>query len=175
MTTPGTPPALAVAIGANGAGKTTCARANRGLLPKPLYNADSIAEGPGEPDDPTLQARARQIVDAAIERDLQERRIFGFQSTFSGTSRPEIVRRAEDLGYAVHAVFIGTEAYDINVNRVRIRVRVGGHSIPVEEIIRRWHDTQTNLLDTWRDSTQSGSLTTQGGNPSPLFGRTASP
>ena len=149
MTTRGTPPALLVVIGANGAGKTTWARANRGLLPKPFYNADSIAEGLGDPDDSTLQAKARQIVDAAIERDLQERRIFGFESTYSGTSRPVIVRRAKDLGYAVHAVFIGTEAHDINVNRVRKRVQEGGHDIPTEEIVRRWHDAQTNLLNTW--------------------------
>ncbi len=91
MTTRGTTPTLLVVIGANGAGKTTWARANRGLLPKPFYNADSIAEGLGDPDDSTLQAKARQIVDAAIDRDLQERRIFGFESTYSGTSRPDIV------------------------------------------------------------------------------------
>lgn len=149
MITPGTTPALLVVIGANGAGKTTWARANRGLLPKPFYNADSIAEGLGDPDDSTLQVKARQIVDAAIERDLRERRIFGFESTYSGRSRPEFVRRAKDLGYAVHAVFIGTEAYDINMNRVRTRVQEGGHDIPAEEIVRRWHDAQTNLLNTW--------------------------
>ena len=149
MTTRGTTPTLLVVIGANGAGKTTWARANRGLLPKPFYNADSIAEGLGDPNDSTLQAKARQIVDAAIDRDLQERRIFGFESTYSGTSRPDIVRRAKDLSYAVHAVFIGTEAYDINMSRVRKRVQDGGHDIPAEEIIRRWLGAQTNLLNTW--------------------------
>ena len=149
MNTPRTTPALLVVIGANGAGKTTWARANRGLLPKPFYNADSIAEGLGDPNDSVLQAKARQIVDDAIERDLQERKVFGFESTYSGTSRPEFVRRAKDLGYVVHAVFIGTEAYDINVSRVRTRVQEGGHDIPLQEIIRRWHDAQANLLNTW--------------------------
>ncbi len=149
MTTAGTPSALLVVIGANGVGKTTWARANRGFVPKPFYNADSIAEGLGDPDDSMLQAKARQIVDAAIEWDLHERRIFGFESTYSGTSRADIVRRAKDLGYVAHAVFIGTEAYDINMNRVRKRVQEGGHDIPAEEINRRWHDAQTNLLSTW--------------------------
>ncbi len=71
--------------------KTTWARANRGFVPKPFYNADSIAEGLGDPDDSMLQAKARQIVDATIERDLHERRILEFESTYSGTSQPDIV------------------------------------------------------------------------------------
>ena len=49
----------------------------------------------------------------------------------------------------MHAVFIGTEAYDINMSRVRKRVQEGGHDIPAEEIIRRWLGAQTNLLNTW--------------------------
>ena len=40
-------PRLTVVIGANGAGKTTWARKHRETLPKPFYNADSIAEGLG--------------------------------------------------------------------------------------------------------------------------------
>ena len=175
MTTAGTPSALLVVIGANGVGKTTWARANRGFVLKPFYNADSIAEGLGDPDDSMLQAKARQIVDAAIEWDLHERRIFGFESAYSGTSQPDIVRRAKDLGYAVRAVFIGTEAYDIDMNRVRKRVQEGGHDIPAEEIIRRWHDAQTNLLDTWTCLTRSGSSTTQGRSPSLSSGRTTFP
>ena len=44
-------PQLTVVIGANGAGKTTWVRRSRGLLPKPFYNADSIAEQRGPTQD----------------------------------------------------------------------------------------------------------------------------
>ncbi len=149
MTTGATAPGLVIVIGANGAGKTTWALANRGVLPKPFYNADSIADGLGDPNDPDLQQEARKIVDDAIERDLENGRSFGFESTYSGSSRPEIVRRAKNLGYNVQAVFIGTEHHDINIERVRNRVQEGGHDIPKQEIIRRWIDAQNNLLRTW--------------------------
>ena len=45
-------PELTVVIGANGAGKTTWCREQRDSLPKPFYNADSIAEGLGDANDP---------------------------------------------------------------------------------------------------------------------------
>lgn len=63
-------PQLTIVIGANGSGKTTWAQQSRAFLPKPFYNADSIAEGLGDPNNTTLQEHARRIVDQAIEDDL---------------------------------------------------------------------------------------------------------
>ena len=83
-------PRLTVVIGANGAGKTTWARKHRETLPKPFYNADSIAEGLGDANDAALQRAARKLVDECIERDLSEGNTFGFESTYSGRSRPAI-------------------------------------------------------------------------------------
>ena len=57
--TAGQRPVLTVVIGANGAGKTTWARAMRGSLPKQYHNADSIADGLGDPDSAALQLPAR--------------------------------------------------------------------------------------------------------------------
>ena len=149
MTTGHDQPQLLVVIGANGAGKTTWTRRERERLPKRFYNADSIAEGLGDFTDRELQALARQIVDTAIEDDLAARRSFGFESTYSGGSRPAIVRRAAAAGYAVQAVFIGTERHEINVDRVAQRVEAGGHDVPTDEIVRRWQDAQNNLQATW--------------------------
>ncbi|MCY3702236.1 MAG: hypothetical protein OXG16_06100 [Rhodospirillales bacterium] len=57
--TAGQQPVLTVVIGANGAGKTTRARAVRGRLPKPFHNVASIADGLGDPDSAALQFQAR--------------------------------------------------------------------------------------------------------------------
>ena len=62
-------PHLIVAIGANGAGTTTWTREHRAALPKPIYDADSIAEGLGDTNDHAMQLAARKIVDEQIERD----------------------------------------------------------------------------------------------------------
>ena len=48
-------------------------------------------------NDPALQRAARKLVDQHIERDLGEGNTFGFESTYSGRSRPDIVRAAPTL------------------------------------------------------------------------------
>ena len=142
-------PVLAVVIGANGAGKTTWARANRDLLPSPFYNADSIAEGLGDANSVDLQLRARALVDREIAERLANHDDFGFESTWSGASRPAIVHDAYNRGYQTRAVFLGTNAPAINIERVRRRVLEGGHDIPESEIRRRWTQAFANLIATW--------------------------
>ena len=142
-------PELLVVIGANGAGKTTWARKNRDLLPQPFYNADSIAEGLGDANSTDLQTRARALVDQEIAQRLKHHEPFGFESTWSGASRPAIVRDAANRGYETRAIFLGTADPRINIERVRRRVLEGGHHVPEHEICRRWTRAFENLLETW--------------------------
>ncbi len=142
-------PRFAIVIGANGAGKSTWCRGHREELPSNFYDADSIAQGLGSYDDPVLQIKARDLVDAAIERHLEQNESFGFESTYSGASRPRIARRAHELGYATCAIFIGTRDPAINIDRVAARVRArSGHQVPESEIRRRWTASPDNLVKT---------------------------
>ena len=142
-------PSLVVVIGANGAGKTTWARRHRHRLPSNFYNADSIAEGLGDANRPEQQMRARNLVDTETAERLRES--FGFESTWSGQSRPAIVRRAHGQGYETQAIFLGTNDVGINIARVRRRVLEGGHDVPEKEITRRWARALENLLATWEE------------------------
>lgn len=142
-------PRFVIVIGANGAGKSTWCRSHRGELPASFYDADSIAQGLGSYDDPALQIEARALVDAAIDRHLEQHESFGFESTYSGASRPRIARRAHELGYSTYAIFMGTRDPAINVDRVAARVRSRtGHHVPESEIRRRWTAAQDNLVST---------------------------
>ena len=142
-------PKLTIVIGANGAGKSTWCERHREELPTNFYNADSIARGLGDWNSARKQREARELVDQAIERQLAARSDFGFESTYSGRSRPSIVRRAKALGYHVSAVFVGTRGPEINVDRVKARVADrSGHDVPETEIRRRWTAVQENLIAT---------------------------
>ena len=118
-------------------------------MPEAFYNPDAIAQDLGDWNDAGNQLEAGRIVNAAIRRHLEQGEDFGFESTYSGRSRPRIVQTAASNGYEVWAVFIGTNGAEINIERVRQRVRSGtGHDVPVPEITRRWSAAQKNLAET---------------------------
>ena len=79
----------------------------------------------------------RKIVDQAIGQHLSDQSSFGFESTYSGRSRPAIVQQAKTHRYTATAFFIGTAHHAINIARVRKRVQEGGHDVPEHEIIGR--------------------------------------
>ena len=143
-------PKLTIVIGANGAGKSTwCDQHRARRLPTDFYNADSIAQGLGSWNSPSKQQAAREVVDHNIKSHLAERSDFGFESTYSGSSRPDIVRRAKEAGYSIEAIFVGTTRPEINVKRVATRVAARtGHDVPKNEVHRRWKAAQDNLAAT---------------------------
>ena len=142
-------PTLTIVIGGNGAGKTTWCGRHRRWLPERFYNADSIAEGFGGWDSPRAQHAARQLVGNLVRGHLASDDDFGFESTYSGNSRPGFVTEAKRLGYRTHAILIGTEDPAINAARVAARVASAtGHHVPRPEIHRRWKAAQDNLVRT---------------------------
>lgn len=142
-------PKLKIVIGANGAGKSTWCKAHQSELPLHFYNADSIANGLGDWNSAKLQQKARRFVDQEIGDRLKNNEDFGFESTYSGKSRPNIIKRAAAQGYSIHAVFIGTSRPETNIERVKSRVTAKtGHDVPEAEVRRRWVAAQNNLTET---------------------------
>jgi len=142
-------PKLIIVIGANGAGKTTWCRRHGDQLPEHFYNADAIADGLGGWNNPTNQRAARKLVDSRIEEHLARNEDFGFESTYSGRSRPAIIEGARALGYRTTAIFLGTRRAEINIARVAARVATRtGHDVPPAEIRRRWTASRANVVRT---------------------------
>ena len=72
-----------------------------------------------------------------------------FREHLFGTFPAQDRTRGTANGYAVRAVFIGTNGAQINIDRVRQRVRSGtGHDVRLPEITRRWSAAQKNLAET---------------------------
>ena len=87
------------------------------------------------------------MVDAGVARCVEHRESFGFESTYSGRSRPAMVAAAHAAGYRTEVVFLGTPAPAINKERVAARVDAGvGHNIVDAEVERRWTASQENLV-----------------------------
>lgn len=135
---------LDLVVGPNGAGKSTfIAFTLAPLLPRSVFvNADEIARQRW-PDDPAAHAYDAARIAAATRTKLIEAGVsFIAETVFSHPSKLELIRSARDADYVtvLHVMLIPEE---LAVERVRRRVRHGGHDVPegkVRERHRRlWH------------------------------------
>jgi len=169
-------PVCFIIAGPNGAGKTTFALE---FLPReagcPLFvNADLIASGlspfaPGAAD-----IRAGRLMLQEIASHVRRRENFAFETTLSGRRYAKEIPRWQRLGYRVKLVFLYLADVAIAIERVRVRVKQGGHRIPEDVIHRRyeagWKNFQEvykNLVDAWvlyDNSGEKSVLLDAGGN-----------
>lgn len=70
---------------------------------------------------------------------------FAFETTLASRSYAKVVAEAKQLGYSVTLVFFWLDSIESAIERVKHRVAQGGHSIPTEIIVRRYHRGMKNL------------------------------
>ena len=140
-------PTLCIIGGCNGAGKTTLARE---LLPRlglmRFLNADEIASGLS-PLDPNLTAfRAGRLLLGEARSLMDRRGSFAIRSTLCGRTYLTLLRDAKALGYRIilHYIMIGSA--DQAVERVALRVKLGGHHVPADDIRRRYARSRAHFL-----------------------------
>lgn len=129
---------LDLVVGPNGAGKSTfIAFTLAPLLPRSvLVNADEIARRRW-PDDPAAHAYDAARIAADTRAKLIEAGVsFIAETVFSHPSKLELIRSARDADYVtvLHVMLIPEE---LAVERVRRRVRHGGHDVPEGKIRER--------------------------------------
>jgi predicted ABC-type ATPase len=77
-------------------------------------------------------ARSMRIGYAAALSD------FGFETVFSHDSNVAFLEALKILGYEVILYFVCTGDPSINVGRVKNRVALGGHDVPLDKIVSRY-------------------------------------
>lgn len=142
-------PDLFIIAGCNGAGKTT---ASYTVLPailgcKEFVNADEIARGlsPFQPEKVAIQSGRIMLHRIAELINLKEN--FALETTLTTLSYQETIRKAHVAGYKVTLIFFWLNDVNLAINRVELRVKEGGHNIPVETIKRRYKNGIKNLFD----------------------------
>ncbi|WP_222838175.1 zeta toxin family protein [Chitinophaga pinensis] len=112
-----------------------------------FINADSIAAGlsPFNPENVALEAG--RIMLQRIDHLLTEQSDFAFETTLSTRSYVSLVKRAKTLGYNVTLLYFWLSSPEFARQRVAERVETGGHNIPEDVIIRRYHRGIYNLVN----------------------------
>ena len=137
---------MLIVAGPNGAGETTLVQTLRqnGVEFGEYINPDDIArELQGSYDDRVRQAQV--IADRRREACIEARRSFSFETVMSHPSKIDILARAKAAGFYVQLFFVGIDDPQTNIDRVRLRVAQGGHDVPPDKIVPRWHRTMALL------------------------------
>lgn len=142
-------PNIYIISGCNGAGKTT---ASYTVLPeilgcKEFVNADNIAAGISPFNPEKVAIAAGRIMLERINELMEEGADFAFETTLSTRSYQSLIRSTQTIGYTVTLLYFWLESPDLAIHRVRKRVSMGGHHIPDEVVVRRYHRGLSNLLN----------------------------
>ncbi len=142
-------PTLYLIAGPNAAGKTTFASR---FLPEEsgeleFVNVDLIARGlsPFAPD--AAAGAAARIALTRVGRLIRERKTFAWEMTLSGRTTKSWVVKAKAAGYLIKLVFIWIQSLEESIDRIRRRVREGGHDVPVRDVRRRFLKTLANFFN----------------------------
>ena len=152
-------PQVFIIAGPNGAGKSTLApfllRDTLGLTE--FVNADTIALGLSAFSPETVAFEAGRIMLARLRQLAQGRASFAFETTLAARSYASWIAGLQREGYEFQLLYLWLRSPELAVERVRSRVRLGGHNVPVPVIHRRYHGGARNffrlyrpLADTWR-------------------------
>jgi predicted ABC-type ATPase len=139
-----------VLAGTNGAGKSSIAGAlliERGVE---YFNPDTAAAliasaNPGIALE-DAQSAAWHEGRRLLERAIDERLDFAFETTLGGTTITVLLEKAIASGVEVRICYVGLNSVERHIARVRARVEAGGHDIPEERIRERYARSLLNLI-----------------------------
>ena len=63
---------------------------------------------------------------------------FTQETTLSGDKTEATAKEVKELGYCVRLLYVGLDTVDESLQRIKNRVRRGGHNIPHDDVIRRF-------------------------------------
>ena len=145
-------PTLVVIAGPNGAGKSTAApfllKQAMGILE--FVNADQIAAGLSAYAPETVAFAAGRIMLKRLHDLATSQASFAFESTLSSRTFAPFLARCKSQGYRVKLFYVALPSPELAINRVALRVRLGGHNIPAADIERRFHRSLHNLFELYK-------------------------
>ncbi|MDX1442659.1 MAG: zeta toxin family protein [Gammaproteobacteria bacterium] len=141
---------ITATAGTNGAGKSSIFGEYLRQRGGEYFNPDKIARQLREQNAELGQEEANGLAWSA-GRDLlisatKKAHDYVFETTLGGNTIPRLLAEAADRGHRVVIWYVGLNSADIHVQRVKDRVRRGGHPIPETKIRERFTRSLENFI-----------------------------
>lgn len=137
-------PRLWIVAGPNGSGKSTSYDSsdieefnrsvwiiNPDLLATRIRDTESLSLG-----EANLEAVRR--IERWLEASIEAHQTVGVGTVLSSPKYRRLVELAKTKGFEVRLIYVILRSPDLNVERVRLRVRKGGHDVPEDKIRARY-------------------------------------
>jgi len=146
-----TTPTITVVAGTNGAGKSsnfgTFIRRNGG----DYFNPDEVAAALQKRNPHLTQEAANSLAWSAgkelLEAAIRDGTDYVFETTLGGNTIKRLLQTATEHGHRLMICYVGLDSADTHIQRVKDRVKRGGHGIPEAKIRERFIRSPQNLLD----------------------------
>ena len=110
-------------------------------------NTDEMVARIGSWKDSNLQMKCAREAVKLIKTYIDEGISFNQETTLSGRSIINNIKRAKQNGYTIILNYIGVDNSETAKERVDLRVKKGGHGIPHKDIERRYFESLENLTN----------------------------
>jgi predicted ABC-type ATPase len=145
-------PALWLIAGPNGSGKSSLYGSDKNAIHGEsniadfsrsfwIINPDLLTSRINTFEKLSLRSANKAAVEriyAWLETSIDAHQSIGVETVLSTSKYRRLVRAAKKRGFEIRLIYVILDSPDLNVERVRIRVRKGGHAVPEQKIRDRW-------------------------------------
>ena len=160
---------LYIISGANGSGKSTLAEVLLKEKNLEFLNADEIAKELAPNAINSVPISAGKEYFKRLKLYFDNKKSFAVESTLSGNNVIRIIKRAQDLNYKIILVYSFLQNCTTCIERVKKRVKNGGHNVPEEDIIRRYYKSLVKFWNEYRYMVDEWTLFFNGYDYAPII------
>lgn len=125
--------------GPNGSGKSTVINnfLNESICPKYYICPDNLVDK-DKKNSKEEYIKAMNYAETLRFEALKNGVSFTFETVLSTIEKLDFIKQAKEINYKITTIYVTTSDYNININRIKERVKRGGHDVPTDKVISRY-------------------------------------